>query len=133
MSTKKCRSDKDNLAGLSFQAISFYRPRILEIYINGIKSKTISPAILPTDFAKIADQIHLRKGPNLTQFRVPEGCERPHDISSKNPDSRCLSLGFQKILHSNIWTCENHSILIQSRKLIFKITFTTRIFCIDES
>lgn len=87
-------SDKDSIAELSFQTMSFYRPRILEIQAFNMTSKTI----IPTNFITITTQLPLKEGTNVIQFRIPDGCDRPSDIPKLNcTDPRCLSLTFQRI------------------------------------
>ncbi len=89
-------SDKNRTADLSFQALSFYRPRTLEIYVNDLPRIW---ADIPTEgFVMVNVPISLNEGANVVRFHVPEGCERPCDIPElNNADTRCLSLSVQNI------------------------------------
>jgi len=90
-------SDENRTADLSFQALSFYRPRTLEIYVNDLPHIW---AEVPTEgFVMVkAPPISLNEGANIIRFQVPEGCERPCDIPElENRDSRCLSVAVQNV------------------------------------
>lgn len=89
-------SDDSCTAELSFQVLSFYRPRTLEIYINDYPN--IWAGVPNEGFVIVNAPINLNEGTNTVRFHVPEGYERPSDIPElKNPDDRCLSLAFQNI------------------------------------
>ena len=90
-------SDENRVVDLSIKALSFYRPRSVEIYINDLLQME---AEAPSDRFAImeAPGISLKEGANIVRFHVPEGCERPADKKElNNPDSRCLSLAVQDI------------------------------------
>lgn len=89
-------SEEDRTAVLSFQAISFYRPRTLEMYAgDGLEMREVINA---SGFAAIKMPVHLKGGTNFIRLHVPEGCERPRDIPQlKNSDERCLSMAFQDV------------------------------------
>lgn len=80
---------------LSFNIVSFYKPRIVQIYLNDI---LIHRQIIQTDFVRIEIPIKLKDGTNFLRFYTPDGCQRPIDIPQfNNKDSRCLSFAFQNI------------------------------------
>jgi hypothetical protein len=89
-------SDENRTADLSLQALSFYRPRTLEIYVNDLPHIW---AEVPTEgFVMVNVPISLNEGANIIRLQVPEGCERPCDIPElNNKDPRCLGLAFQNI------------------------------------
>jgi GT2 family glycosyltransferase len=82
-------------ANLKFQALSFYRPRTLEIYAN---DKLIYRRKIPQEFIGIKVRAHINKGVNIIHLLVPEGCERPcdHPEFDKN-DKRWISLAIRCI------------------------------------
>lgn len=78
---------------LVLQALSFYRERTLEIYLN---DELLAHVAVPTSFINVRVPINLFKGTNTVRLHVPEGCERPCDKQElNNPDSRCLSIAMQ--------------------------------------
>lgn len=86
---------KNQTVNMSFDAISFYRPRAIEIYSDGILA---ARKIVPTNFIDTNVSLNLKKGKNTLRFHVPEGCESPSAIPElKNPDPRCLSLAIRNI------------------------------------
>lgn len=89
-------SDENQTIDLNLQIISFYRPRTLETYVNEIL--WTQTKILPEEFIIVSMTITLIEGPNIIRFHVPEGCERPCDISELNSgDRRCLSIAVQNV------------------------------------
>lgn len=87
------RIDRKNTK-LSFNILSYYKPRTLEVYINGkLGSKDeISPQNITTL------EVNLQEIKNEIRFYTPEGCQTPLDIPELNSkDSRCISLAFQNI------------------------------------
>lgn len=90
-------SDGDRTVDLSFNALSFYRPRTLDIYIND--QPHIWAEVSNEGFQTVnVPRIKLNEGANIVRFEVPEECERPCDIPElNNPDSRCLSLAIQDV------------------------------------
>lgn len=88
-------SPEERTANLSLQALSFYRPRTLEVYSGG---KPAARVDVPTSFINVGVPLHLAKGENIVRLHVPEGCERPSDKPElNNPDSRFLSLAVQNL------------------------------------
>lgn len=89
-------SEENRMAELSFQVMSFYRPRTLEMYAGD--ALEIREVINASGFAAIKIPVHLKEGTNIMRFRVIEGCEKPSEIPQlRNTDGRCLSLAFQDI------------------------------------
>ena len=81
-------------ANLNLRAMSFYRPRTLEIYVGD--ELTGRMAVPSTGFIDVTVHVRLAKGENNVHLHVPEGCERPCDIKElNNSDSRCLSIAVQ--------------------------------------
>jgi hypothetical protein len=81
---------------LSLRAMSFYRPRTLEIYVgNELAGRS---AVSNTTFTDVNAHMRLVKGTNTVRLHVPEGCERPSHIKEINSqDSRCLSIAVQNV------------------------------------
>jgi hypothetical protein len=80
---------------LNLRTLSFYRPRSLEIYVGDDLAGRIA---VPVDFIEVNVTIRLAKGLNTVRLHVPEGCERPCDITElKSLDSRCLSISVQNL------------------------------------
>lgn len=87
--------DTNQTAELGLQALSFYRPRSLDIYINDILCTRTK--LSSSRFQSIIIPIQLNET-NIIQFHVPEGCERPCNIKEfKSEDRRCLSIAVQNI------------------------------------
>lgn len=88
-------SDGNKSLNLSLTAISFHRPRTLEIYAN---NNMLIRETVATGFRTLATPIQLEKGGTLIRLHVSEGCERPIDIKElDDDDSRCLSMAIQNI------------------------------------
>jgi hypothetical protein len=88
-------SPYNRAANLSLRALSFYRPRSLQIYAN---DELAADVAIPTSFYNVTAPIHLANGTNTVRLHVPEGCERPCDINEmNNSDSRCLSIAVQNV------------------------------------
>lgn len=88
-------TSKNQTVNMSFDVISFYRPRTLEIFLDGNLSARMS---VPTNFIGTNVSLNLKKGKNDMRFHVPEGCENPSAIPElRNSDPRCLSLAIQNI------------------------------------
>jgi hypothetical protein len=82
-------------SSLSFNTLSFYKPRMQQIYLN---DKLIYEQNIKTIFTEVKIPIKLKKGENVLRFYTPEGCQRPIEIPElNNMDRRCLSLAFQNI------------------------------------
>lgn len=89
-------SPENRTVNLSLRLTSFYRPRTLEIYTG---NKLVARIAVPTSFINLSAPILLLNGMNSLSLHVPEGCERPCDITElKNPDSRCLSFAVQNVI-----------------------------------
>lgn len=84
---------------LSFQAFSFYRPRVLEVY-NGdiLVDKKSIPASFD-NFTLINIPISIKTEANTIRLHTQEGCDEPCD-TIKNQDCRCLGLAVQGIKFS---------------------------------
>lgn len=88
-------SAENRMTSLSFQALSFYRNRTLEIYSG---DKMVSRVTVPTRIINVTAPVPLTSGLNIMRFHVPEGCERPCDKMELNTDSRCMSLAVQNVM-----------------------------------
>lgn len=89
-------SNENRPASLSLQALSFYRPRTLEIYVNDQPS--VRANVSAEDFEMINVTLSLNKGTNILTLRVPEGSESPSNIPEMTShDVRYLSLAIQNI------------------------------------
>jgi hypothetical protein len=81
---------------LSFDVLSFYKPRTLQVCLN---DDLIHEQKIPTSFVEIETAVKLKEGENILKFYTANGCQRPVDIPElKNEDGRCLSLAFQNIM-----------------------------------
>ena len=88
-------SDENRSANLSFQALSFARPRSLELSLEATPEVMLN---VTTKFANQTQPIRLTRGQNLIGFRSPEGCEKPCDMPELNSsDCRCLSVAVQNL------------------------------------
>jgi len=96
-STIMIYSDYDNTVDLNINAISFYRPRNLEIYVKG-HPYTYMRSMVPSNniVTVTVPNISLDKGANILRFWVPEGCEKPCEVMGTK-DWRCLSLAVHDI------------------------------------
>lgn len=80
----------NRIAILKFKARSFHISRTLNISCDG---QVIYSTCVPTQFTDIIITLKLKRGNNLINFRVPDGCQRPCDIDElRNPDRRPLSI-----------------------------------------
>ena len=88
-------SPENSAANITLRTKSFSRPRTLEIYSN---ETLLGHAIVPESFINVSMPVHLAKGVSIMRLHVPEGCERPSDITKlNNPDERCLSVAVQNL------------------------------------
>ena len=88
-------SSDNRTAILSMRALSFYRPRTLEVFVGDEPAGT---AAVATGFKELKMPVRLVKGANTVRLHVPEGCERPCDIKELNSsDCKCLSLAVQDL------------------------------------
>lgn len=93
------QSDENRITNLTFRTISYSHPRTLEIYYGDTLQTT--RRITTTGFTNVSAQFPLRKGDNTIRLYVPEGCDRPSDVSELNTiDKRCLSIAVQKVMVS---------------------------------
>ncbi len=82
-------------ASLLFQVQSFHNPKTLEIFMDNSSVYTTS---VSTNFVTVNLTIPLKKGENVIQLHVLEGCERPKDIPGlNNQDSRCVACAIQNV------------------------------------
>ena len=80
---------------LSFDVLSFYKPRTLQVCLN---DELTHEQNIQTGFVEVEIAVKLKEGENIVRFYTPDGCQRPCDIpEQKNEDSRCLSLAFQNV------------------------------------
>ena len=89
-------SNENRTAHITLRAISFHRPRTLEVYSGDRLTASVT---VPCEyFINITAPLYLTKGKNAIRLHVPEGCERPVDIKElNNPDPRCLSIAVQNV------------------------------------
>ena len=88
-------SDTNLDTTLRIEAMSFYRTRSLEIYVNG---EPVSVNTVPANFTRIEFPLSLKEGMNFIQLIVPEGTEKPLDIPEfGSKDSRDLSIAIREI------------------------------------
>jgi len=107
-------------ANLSFRAISFHHDRNLKI--SDEQGQDILQTV-STDPTIINIFINLKEGPNTIRFTIPEGGERPCDISElSSDDSRCLGIAIQNI---SVQDCsENGRDIFASSSNIEPMVFT---------
>lgn len=88
-------SDEKKNADLEFRAVAFIKPRVVEIYVDGIFQDRIN---IPPRIVNVSASVNLIQGKNVITMYVPKGCDRPVDIPAlKNKDKRRLSIGIQSI------------------------------------
>lgn len=81
-------------ATIALNVTSFYRPRILQVYIND----KLELQTTVSSWQELSIRADFIEGDYLMRFYTPDGCQRPIDIPElNNSDSRCLSLAFQNI------------------------------------
>jgi predicted SAM-dependent methyltransferase len=107
-------STESKTFNLAFHILSFYRPRMLEISLNGAKThkeviQTLeilqktnlcrkSDPFLQLPFMRIKIPINLKSGKNTIKFLSVDGCQCPSEISALiSEDTRCLSFAIQNI------------------------------------
>jgi len=89
-------SPDNRTASMTLRALSFHRPRTLEIYAGEEVAARLS--VPSAEFKNVTVSIPLMNGTNTVRLHVPEGCERPCDIKElNNPDQRCLSIAVQNM------------------------------------
>jgi len=78
---------------LNFKAMSFYKPRVLQVYLN---NELVSQMNFSSQ--EVVIKLNSKEGENKIRFYAPSGCQRPADIPElDNKDQRCLSFLFQDI------------------------------------
>ena len=88
-------SPEDRDLNLSFNVVSFHKPRTLQVCLN---DELTHEQNIPTSFVELETALKLKEGENILRFYTPDGCQRPVAIPKlKNKDGRCLSLAFQNI------------------------------------
>jgi hypothetical protein len=88
-------SEESREATMVFQAMSFARPRSLEISADASPPANFSVA---ASFVNITWPIRLTRGQNLIRLHVPDGCEKPCNFPELNSsDCRCISMAVQKL------------------------------------
>lgn len=105
-------SEVDNEAVLNFRIASFNGPRTLQIYDS--QEILLYETTISDSFVNINKSIPINKGFNRIKFNIPEGCQRPSDVTKlRNPDYRCLSCVIQDSnISNNILTLDQESLLI---------------------
>jgi len=97
-------SPDNRTASMTLRALSFHRPRTLEIYAGEEVAARLS--VPSAEFKNVTVSIPLMNGTNTVRLHVPEGCERPCDIKElNNPDQRCLSIAVQNVTIRGIDLC----------------------------
>jgi hypothetical protein len=84
-------SNGNTTTSLNFTADYFYKPRMLDVYLNHdqIYEREIN------DYTKVGIPIKLHDGYNILQFNTPDGSQRPIDLPELNSsDPRDLSIVF---------------------------------------
>ena len=69
-------SEKNMSINLSFDIMSFYKPRNLDVYLN---DKLIYEQQVQTNFSHVNTQTQLNNGTNIIRFYTKDGCKRPYD------------------------------------------------------
>ena len=87
--------ESSHILEMSLQAMSFHRPRNMEIYLEGVLLLKVLVSTCPS---RICVEVPIKKGMNNIMFKAVEKCERPCDIEElKSKDGRCLSFAIQEI------------------------------------
>lgn len=71
--------EENRTAVLSYTALSYNRPRTLEVYDSS--DRLIGEATVSPSFAKVEMSIFLDEGANAFRLHVPEGCESPREVT----------------------------------------------------
>lgn len=78
--------------------ISFYKPRLLQIYLN---DELVYEKIIKASFDNVKLKLRLKDGENIIRLYFPDGCQRPIDIPElKSKDTRCLGMVLTSIVSS---------------------------------
>lgn len=89
-------SEQNRTASLNLQALSFYRPRTLEIILGSQSIAQIKA--YPTGLIESDTKINLAKGANTIRLHIPKDCDSPCDRPELgNPDCRCLNVAVSDI------------------------------------
>lgn len=78
---------------LQFRAMSYHRERTLKVYHN---DTMVREELIPQHFTEIRVPLSLHEGRNIIRLEVPDGCDKPSEVSSST-DDRCLSMAVQNI------------------------------------
>lgn len=88
-------SDKNTNTTLSMQVESFHHKKTLETYVNG---NLVSIKSVPVSFVNLESDVSVKKGINTINLIVPEGSDKPCDVSElEKEDTRDLSVAIQDI------------------------------------
>ncbi len=88
---------------ISFEIISFYKQRTIEVYVR----KLLKRQIVSTSLEHQELNVALEPGENTIQFIVKEGSNRPCDVS-ESADSRSLGIAFQNIQIDGVECLKSH-------------------------
>ena len=88
-------SEHSRTANLSLSALSFYKPRSIEIFIGDkYVAEVRANPVVPVE-ANIT--VNLMQGTNLILITSPKDCDKPCDKPELgNPDCRCLGVAISK-------------------------------------
>lgn len=80
-------------SSLMFEAGSFYKPRNLQTYLN---DKLVQENQIYKNSTNVQMNVNLEIGENFIRFYIPEGCQKPSDVTGST-DARCLGIYFRNI------------------------------------
>lgn len=86
-------TDDSGPAVLQFKAMSYHRERTLKIYHN---DRMIREQSVPQHFTELSVPLPLQEGVNIICLEIPEGCDKPSQVSGSK-DTRRLSVAVQNI------------------------------------
>jgi hypothetical protein len=81
-------SEKEKEVSLILELASYYKPRVINLYLN--KDLILSQTIPIYRTVITIQKLKLLEGENLIEFKSSESCDIPHAIE-KTEDKRCLS------------------------------------------
>jgi hypothetical protein len=84
---------------IDFISNSYYKPRTLDIYLNGIKISSFKVTKIGDEF--ILPLFVSQPGENTIKFYSKEGCDRISSIDNQS-DPRCISFAFRNISIENV-------------------------------
>jgi len=88
-------SDQNRTANMTFQAISFYRPRTLKVYVGNNLAARVP--ISQKEFVQVSIPISVSRCTITMRLHIQEGCKQVSEIEPRNSDTRCLSVAVQNI------------------------------------